>query len=460
MKSKLDTLKYNRRRAPARGAYRLLPDRSRRWLPFVLLGIVVVAALIGLAAVLRAAAAGNGLRAAGEGQTATVSRQLATGEQPTVVMAGEAGATETALPPTATPIPSATAIPMVEGTVGTFTQKLRLRAAPNVASEVLDELAPGTALTVTTRTEDGMWYAVSVGAMRGWVMAQWVDADAGLVPVSEEQSLPFPTAMADDDHTAEYQYVSGITPNVIAIFREGMQAGNRADVFSKVGDSITANEFFLVPVGNEDYALGEHQNLQAVIDYYLGATARDANSFANTSLAAQTGWSSADVLDAENADPDLCEDGESPLACEYQVVRPSIALIMLGTNDLGRGVDEYEASMRQVIEITLDRGIVPVISTIPPLLVDESPQRQVHEYNGLIVRLAREYNIPLWDYWAAMNLLPHYGLWEDGAHPNWSNAGDLSDNGLQFGMNVRNLTALQALDAVWRALMLDVDSVG
>src|SRR5688572_23072518 len=110
MKSKLDYLKYNRRRAPARGSYRLLPDRSRRWLPFVLLGIVVIAALIGLAAMLRTAATGNEQRAAGDGQTATGSRQLATGEQPAAVIAG-AEATETALPPTVTPIPSATAIP-------------------------------------------------------------------------------------------------------------------------------------------------------------------------------------------------------------------------------------------------------------------------------------------------------------------------------------------------------------
>lgn len=456
MKSKLDYLPYNRRRTPT---------RPRRWIPFAVLAGVIVVALIGMAGVLRGAM-GNGQRAAGESveamsgeQRATSEKQTATGE-PITLTTEQMTFTEVPPTPTQTAVPTVTPIPVVEGTVGTFTQRLRLRAAPSAASEILDELAPGTALIVRARTDDGVWAAVTVDGVQGWVMAMWVDVEVDSVPVSPEIPLPFPTPTIEGDHSAEYEYISGISPNVIAIFREGMQAGNRPDVFSKVGDSITANEFFLVPFGSEDYALGEHQSLQAVIDYYADAKARDGNSFANTSLAAYTGWSSADVLDPENADPKLCEAGESPLECDYRIVKPSVALIMLGTNDIGREAEEYEASMRRVIEETLDRGIVPILSTIPPLLVEESPQRQVHEYNGVIVRLAHEYDIPLWDYWAAMNLLPHYGLWDDGAHPNWSDAGDLSENNLQFGMNVRNLTALQALDAVWRTLMLDQDVVG
>src|SRR5687768_15507935 len=113
MKSRLDYLKYNRRRTPSRGAHRLLPERPRRWLPYLVLAIVCVAALVGLAA------AGNWQLATGELQTAASSQQLATSEWLTAT-ATQIEAIVTAMPPTTTPIPSATPVPTAEGVVATF----------------------------------------------------------------------------------------------------------------------------------------------------------------------------------------------------------------------------------------------------------------------------------------------------------------------------------------------------
>jgi hypothetical protein len=76
-------------------------------------------------------------------------------------------------------------------------------------------------------------------------------------------------------------------------------------------------------------------------------------------------------------------------------------------------------------------------------------------FNEAILKLADEYDIPLWNYWAALQNLPNDGLSSDGVHPSVAptSATDFSPEGLKYGMNMRNLTALQALDAVWRYVL-------
>ena len=49
------------------------------------------------------------------------------------------------------------------------------------------------------------------------------------------------------------------------IYRRGQQQGNRADVFSKVGDSITATAMFLTPFGDGNYDLGEYEDLAPLL---------------------------------------------------------------------------------------------------------------------------------------------------------------------------------------------------
>ena len=76
--------------------------------------------------------------------------------------------------------------------------------------------------------------------------------------------------------------------------------------------------------------------------------------------------------------------------------------------------------------------------------------------NAEITRLARESEIPLWDYHAALMELPNSGLGHDGVHPSWAprgHKGDFSPAYLQYGMTIRSLTALQGLDEIWRTVI-------
>ncbi len=267
-------------------------------------------------------------------------------------------------------------------------------------------------------------------------------------PTSSPPTMPPP---------GSYPFVSGVTAHAHAIFLQGQALGNRPEVFSKVGDSITTADAFLYPIGGGAYDLRDYTYLAPAVAYFSQTTARTANSFANVSLSARPGWAAFQVINPGAVFVAyICEPNEKPIECEYRVVKPSVALIMIGTNDAYAGtlLSDYEAQLRLIIQTSLDRGIIPVLSTIPPIHRNWIGNR-VEIYNSLIVALAREYDIPLWDYWSALQGLPNDGLSSDGVHPSVppDHAADFAPDYLRYGMTVRNLLALQALDAVWRAAL-------
>jgi LysM repeat protein len=364
---------------------------------------------------------------------------------------------------------------------------LRLRATPTLTGQVLGYLDALTRLNVVGRTADSTWLkVVTPTGQGGWVTTSWTDVYVALakVPiVNVELAAPAtaivasaaaptaPTNAAPTDAAATtvagpppapnpngYNLVSGIDAHARQIFLQGQQMGNRANVFSKVGDSITVSPVFLSPIGNGYYNLRDYAALQPVIDFFAAQPARgEANSFNNTSIAAKVGWRALAEMIPGTADPTLCQADEGPLACEYRLVKPSVALIMLGTNDVvSTSDDKFEADMRKVLDLTIARGIVPVLSTIPSLFRTGLDGR-AEQLNVIIVKLAREYDIPLWDYWSALQGLPNSGLGGDGVHPTAAPAGhssaDFTPENLQYGMVVRNLGALYALDDVWRQVI-------
>jgi hypothetical protein len=158
------------------------------------------------------------------------------------------------------------------------------------------------------------------------------------------------------------------------------------------------------------------------------------------------------MSDSSLADPEYCRQDETPLACEYRVVRPSIALIMFGTNDVGyRSAGEYRSDLLRIVRVSEQMGIIPVLSTIPdrPDIGDK-----VNEFNAIVREIARQRNLPLWDYAADMHRLPNNGLAKDNVHPSsppdwYDAAADFHQRNLVYGYVVRNLTALKMLYSLW-----------
>jgi hypothetical protein len=255
---------------------------------------------------------------------------------------------------------------------------------------------------------------------------------------------------------------AGMKANLQAILAHGLQLGNRPDVFAKIGDSITASPNFLFALGNPAYDpanpffSGAFTNIASTVNYFRAQTvdASGANSFNRVSLAGVNGWSPFQELDpARDLDAvraPFALPGETPLATEVRITKPGIALIMLGTNDLGAGENLalFQAELTAVVQTVIADGVIPVLSTIPDnLLFGPSAEQHVFLNNQIISDVAASLNVPLWNYWLALQPLPQKGLGPDGGHPSAYPFGTefFTANGLQFGYNVRNLTAVGVL---------------
>jgi hypothetical protein len=118
---------------------------------------------------------------------------------------------------------------------------------------------------------------------------------------------------------------------------------------------------------------------------------------------------------------------------------------MLGTNDVWH-LDTFDGNMRQIIEFSIDNGVLPVLATKADNA--EGDER----INATIAGLAWEYDLPLWNFWAAVQPLPDHGLLEDQIHLTWGPNRFDRPQSLQRAWTVRNLTALQVLDSLWRSL--------
>jgi hypothetical protein len=329
---------------------------------------------------------------------------------------------------------------------------LNLRAEPNMDAPIITVLAPHTPLIILGRSPGDTWFQVGlVDGTIGWVKAEYVNFTNLTAPFVYDAKVQVPFEVAS--------LVNGISENTRIIFDRGRALGNRPNVFSKVGDSITESLFTLRPVGEQLYTLGDYWYLQPVIEYYSLEVARTANSFRNNSLAAKTGWNSDTLLDPAYNDKTLCYPAESPLECEYRHTRPAIALIMIGTNDVGfLGEDLYRRNLTRIVEISITRGVIPVLSTIPPRLDRPELNQRVDRFNDIVIDTATIYQVPWLDYFSAMARLPALGLNTDGVHPNipangYKASADFTGDNLNYGYVIRNLTWLTALDAVWRLVI-------
>jgi hypothetical protein len=232
--------------------------------------------------------------------------------------------------------------------------------------------------------------------------------------------------------------VSTISDRVIQIYQRGLELGNNPRAFSKIGDCGTTPTWFLGDFdrGPEYYRLGDYQELAAVIDEFKG-------SFDRTSLAARSGFNTSALFTPLWSDLDYCEADEAPLACEYRIHKPILAFVMLGSNDVWQP-DEFETQMRKLIEYSIQNGVIPILST------KADNQEKDHSINITIVRLALEYELPLVNFWRAVDPLSNHGLQSDLVHLTYgANFFDEPDS-MEQAWPVRNLTALQILDAVWK----------
>jgi len=244
-----------------------------------------------------------------------------------------------------------------------------------------------------------------------------------------------------------------------AVYLRGLAAGNRPAVFVKVGDSLTHSESYLADYGPTSgmtrWNFGAYTAFQPTVAYFNATLVDDRHSsFDRESLAADSGWTSTRALTGDGA----------LLRQELSALRPSVALVMLGSGDVDvNEVSVFRANLTRVVQIILGANVIPVLSTIPRRTNSATTIMMWPFFVTAIREVAAAQGVPLQDYWSAMEPLPVNGLSEDGEHPSVYRAPpgsdpqstDFTPAALAYGYNVRNLQTLATLAHVRAVIYLD-----
>jgi len=238
----------------------------------------------------------------------------------------------------------------------------------------------------------------------------------------------------------------GLSPAMREVYQRGLERGRDPERFSKFGDCQNVPSRFLAMFDTGEYRLGDsYAYLQETIDHFSGSWSRESSAVLG-------GMNVASVQTLYFTDPQHCEVTESPMVCEIRVHNPSLVLISFETwfgKPASMAEDSkgsYEARLRAVVDYVLSQDVVPILGTKADNLEGD------HSINAAIARVARDYQIPLWNYWAATDVLPSHGLSEDGFHLTFALNYFDDPARMEMAWPWRNLTALQTIDAVYRAL--------
>ncbi|MDL1944082.1 hypothetical protein FBQ99_17240 [Chloroflexi bacterium CFX2] len=219
--------------------------------------------------------------------------------------------------------------------------------------------------------------------------------------------------------------------NVRAIYERGLELGNNPNAFSIFGDcQARPGEFFGVYETDEGRVADLPPNLRETVEHFTG-------SFNRESATAQDGTTPGALLwDQWHRGEYGCAFGETPVDCELRVHRPAFVIIQIGSHFESRNT-EY---LRRIISQLLESGVVPILAT-------KADNRELdHRINRDMALLAAEYDLPLWNFWAALSDLPNRGLYTRDDRPL---QGDIYLTG--EAQEIHRFTGLQALDIVWRA---------
>ena len=267
--------------------------------------------------------------------------------------------------------------------------------------------------------------------------------DAGTLPDGGAEPQDAGTEQPDAGTAGPVRYPDGLrhsplTASVAARLRGVLSTSATEDVFAKVGDSITVSTKFMHCLANPaSLVLDGRAHLQPTVDHFRAGKAGSTTPFDRVSLAAGVGWRTEQVLAGTPA----------PVDQELNALAPRAALLMLGTNDMGfNDLDTYGRDMFTLVDKMLARGVVPILSTVPPRGDSTTADARVPRYNAVVRGIAQARQVPYVDLHRELEPLPSRGLGPDGVHLTAaSNACDFGAAGLAYAQNTRNLLNLEAL---------------
>jgi hypothetical protein len=332
-------------------------------------------------------------------------------DRPTVLPMPE---TPTILP-TETPAPAATATPTSPADTATPVPESTQTATPVPATEtpVATATATDTTPTATLPPTDTPTPAPT----------------ASPTPPSTLNGVPYSDFIIMDEETKAH---------VQEIYARGQEMGRDPNAFSKLGDSLIANPYFLRVFDQKDpnlgtYNLGDYAYLQDIIEHYQGSYDRYGTGI-------HVGLHTWSVFDPMWASKEWCKPNENLLDCEIRLNNPSVMLVLLGTNDDAPQVT-FETNYDKIVGHIIDQGIVPILFTKADRF--EGDNRN----NESIRKIAEKYKVPLVDFDKLADTLPNRGTGPDNIHLSIANSNDYADPDVfRYGNTVHNLATLIMLD--------------
>jgi hypothetical protein len=221
-----------------------------------------------------------------------------------------------------------------------------------------------------------------------------------------------------------------IGQHVMDIFHDGQGQGRNPHNFSVIGDCQAIPLVFLGP-----FERGEQQ-LDSSESYLWNAIRQYQGSFSRTGMAVRGGFNAASIFSPLQADPHYCLSGETPLTCEYRLHNPAIVFITLETWLDPKTIDRYEAYLRQILDYVIKKGSVPILMTKADMA---EMGNGIPVINPAIVRVARDYDVPLINFWRSAQNLENGGI-------------DPNREGFHLspeGFELKNILALRTLYKLW-----------
>jgi hypothetical protein len=227
-----------------------------------------------------------------------------------------------------------------------------------------------------------------------------------------------------------------LSPWLIEVYQRGIEQGNNPQHFTKAGDCQNIPEAFMGlyddpgryrPRDNEEF-------LQETIDRFAGSWSRDG-------IAVDGGFNFPAIFTPLRADPAVCEDNETPLACEIRVYQPSFIIISMEFVYEGRTAENYEDYLRQAVDYALSQNVIPV------LITKADNVEGGHRINLATAQVAYDYDIPLINWWRAAQPLAGHGI-------DWERDKDSRPEGFHItyaAWGARSYVGLKAMDGLWRA---------
>lgn len=236
----------------------------------------------------------------------------------------------------------------------------------------------------------------------------------------------------------EWPVVPTLSPWLAEVYARSQELGNDPRHFSVAGDCQNVPNAFLGFYDDEEryYFTDSDRYLQETVDNFAGTWSRDG-------LAVDGGSNFPAIFTPLRADPELCEDDESPLACEIRTYKPSFMIISMEFVYEGRTAENYEQYLREVVDYALSQNVIPI------LITKADNVEGGHRINLATAQVAYDYDIPLINWWRAAQPLAGHGIdWarDEGGRPEGFHITAES-------WSVRSYVALETLDAIRRAIL-------